>query len=88
MRIALIATMTLVLAAPATAQQSRAPSGFHFNTCYNQCLSRGGSPGSCQPGCANRAAAVQRAPVRRTAQTKDDPRSPRFYDPEPRRDLH
>jgi hypothetical protein len=88
MRIALIAAITLILAAPAAAQQSRAPSGFDFNICYSQCLSRGGSPGSCQPGCSNRAAAVQRAQSGGPRGPNDDPRSPRFYDPEPRRDLH
>ena len=83
MRIALVAANDFFLAAPAVAQQSRAPSGFDFNTCYSQCLSRGGSPGSCQPGCADRAAA-SRASRGRAARGNDDPRSPRFYDPEPR----
>ena len=88
MRIALVAAMTFFLAAPAMAQQSRAPGGFSFDACYSQCLLRGGSPASCQPGCANRAAAVQRAQSGGPRGPNDDPRSSRFHDPEPRRDLH
>jgi hypothetical protein len=80
--------LTLVVAAPAMAQQRRAPAGFSFDTCYSQCLSRGGSPGSCQPGCSNRAAAVQLAQSGGPRGPNDDPRSPRYHDPEPRRDLH
>lgn len=88
MRIALVAAMTFFLAAPAAAQQSRAPSGFDFNTCFGQCLLRGGSPGSCQPGCADRAAALARIPAGAPRSGKDDPRSPQFYDPEPRKGFY
>ena len=80
--------VTLAFAAPASAQQRPAAGGFSFDTCYSQCLSRGGSPGSCQPGCSNRAAAVQRAQSGGSRGPIDDPRSSRFHDPEPRRDLH
>ena len=88
MRTTIAALLALAVAAPAMAQQRRAPAGFSFDTCYSQCLSRGGSPGSCQPGCSNRAAAVQRAQSGGPRGPNDDPRSPRYYDPEPRRDLH
>ncbi len=88
MRIALVAAMTFFLTAPAAAQQSRAPSGFDFNTCFGQCLLRGGSPGSCQPGCADRAAALARIPAGAPRSGKDDPRSPQFYDPEPRKGFY
>jgi hypothetical protein len=80
--------LMLATAPPAAAQRSSAASGFSFDICYSQCLSRGGSPGSCQPGCANRAAAVQRAQSGGPRGANDDPRSPRYHDPEPRRDLH
>jgi hypothetical protein len=76
-----------VIAHPAAAQ-SRATSGFNFDTCYSQCLSRGGSPGTCQPGCSNRAATVQRGLSGGPRGPNDDSRSPRFHDPEPRRDFH
>ena len=89
MRTVLLALLlTLVIAHPAAAQRSRAPAGFSFDTCYSQCLSRGGSPGSCQPGCSNRAAAVQRAQSGGLRGPNDDPRSSRYHDPEPRRDFH
>jgi hypothetical protein len=78
------AILMLVTAAPAAAQQSRAASGFSFDTCFNQCLSRGGSPGSCQPGCADRAAALARIPPGAKRSPNDNPRSPHFHDPAPR----
>jgi hypothetical protein len=90
MRIALVAALTILLIAPAAAQQQRraAPSSFDFNACFSQCLSRGGSPGSCQPGCTDRAAALARIPAGAPRTGKDDPRSPQFYDPEPRRGFY
>ena len=82
------AFLMLAMAGPAAAQRASAPAGFSFDTCYSQCLQRGGSPGSCQPGCSNRAAAVQRAQSGGPRGPNDDPRSSRFHDPEPRLDLH
>ena len=87
MRILFAILLLTAITHPAAAQ-SRTTSGFSFDTCYGQCLSRGGSPGACQPGCANRAATVQRAQSGGSRGPNDDPRSPRFHDPEPRRDLH
>lgn len=86
--LAALLTFALVHSAAAQSRASRAPSGFSFDICYSQCLSRGGSPGSCQPGCAERAAAVQRAQSGGPRGPNDDPRSPRFYDPEPRRGFY
>ena len=88
MRIALIAALTFLFVHPAAAQRARPATGFDFNVCYSQCLTRGGSPGSCQSGCAERAAAVQRAQSGGPRGPNDDPRSPRFYDPEPRRGFY
>ena len=88
MRIALVAAMTFFLAAPAMAQQSRAPAGFDFNTCYSQCLSRGGSPGIVPAGLRRPRRGRAARAIRRAARANDDPRSSRFHDPEPRRDLH
>jgi hypothetical protein len=80
-------TAALLIAAtlPAAAQSQRAASGFSFDTCFNQCLSRGGSPGSCQPGCADRAATLARIPPGAKRSPNDDPRSPHFHDAEPRK---
>ena len=86
MRIAFVLA-TLVTAAtaiPAAAQQ-RSSTGFSFDTCFNQCLTRGGSPGSCQTGCADRAATLSNIPAGARRNPNDDPRSPRFHDPEPRK---
>ena len=91
MRTTLLAALLTFAVAHSAAAQSRAPrapSGFSFDICYSQCLSRGGSPGSCQPGCAERSAAVQRAQSGGPRGANDDPRSPRFYDPEPRRGFY
>ena len=85
--IVVAAVLTFAIAGAAAAQQ-RAPGSFSFDTCYGQCLQRGGSPGSCQPGCSNRAAAVQRAQSGTQRGPNDDPRSARYHDPEPRRDFH
>ncbi len=78
------AILMLAFAAPAAAQ-SRDASGFSFDICYNRCLSLGGSPGSCQPGCSDRANTLARIPPGAKRGPNDDPRSPRFYDPEPRK---
>jgi hypothetical protein len=87
MRIALIAALTLLLALPAAAQRSRAPSGFDFNTCFSQCLTRGGSPGSCQTGCSDRANEIARIPPGARA-GNNDPRSPNYYNPPPRQGFY
>ena len=84
MRTLFIVAILALITSPAAAQ-SLAPSGFSFDTCYRQCLERGGSPGSCQPGCSDRAATLARIPPGAQRSTSDDPRSPRFHDPEPRR---
>ena len=86
MRNAFIAVFLMLAAvAPVAAQQSRDASGFSFDICYRQCLNLGGSPGSCQPGCADRAATLARIPPGAKRSANDDPRSPRFHDPEPRK---
>jgi hypothetical protein len=79
-----IAVLLILAVATSAAAQQRAASGFSFDTCFNQCLSRGGSPGSCQPGCSDRAAALARIPPGAKRDPNDDPRSPRFHDPAPR----
>jgi hypothetical protein len=86
MRRATIAMLMLLLAAPAAAQQRRpaATAGFDFNVCYSQCLSRGGSPGSCQPGCADRAAEIARIPAGAPRTGNNNPNSPNYYNPAPR----
>jgi hypothetical protein len=78
--------LMLLLAAPAAAQQRRpaATAGFDFNVCYSQCLSRGGSPGSCQPGCADRAAEIARIPAGAPRTGNNNPSSPNYYNPAPR----
>jgi hypothetical protein len=78
------ALATLCCATPAAAQSSAA-AAFSFDKCYSQCLNLGGSPGSCQPGCADRAATLTRIPAGARRSPNDDPRSPRFHDPEPRK---
>lgn len=82
--VSIAALLTLAAAAPAAAQQPRASSAFSFDRCYSQCLNLGSSPGSCQPGCADRAATLARIPPGAARRPNDDPRSPRFHDPEPR----
>lgn len=77
------ALAALYNATPAAAQSSVA-SAFSFDRCYSRCLNLGGSPSSCQPGCADRAAALLRIPPGTRPTGNNDPRSPRFYDPEPR----
>ena len=83
-KLCIAAVLTFAAAAPAMAQQSRASNAFSFDICYNQCLKLGGSPGSCSPGCADRAAHLARIPAGAARSPNDDPRSPRFYDPAPR----
>jgi hypothetical protein len=80
------ALAALCHAAPAAAQPraSSPASAFSFDRCYSQCLNLGGSPSSCQPGCADRAATLLRIPPGTRPTGNNDPRSPRFHDPEPR----
>jgi hypothetical protein len=82
-----IATLLLILAAsPAFAQQRAAQGGgFSFETCFQRCLSLGGSPSSCQPGCTNRQTTLSQIPAGAKRGPGDDPRSPHYHDPEPRR---
>lgn len=89
MRHATLAVLMLLLAAPAAAQQRRpaVATGFDFNVCYNQCLTRGSSPGSCQTGCSDRANELARLPAGARA-GNNDPRSPNFYNPPPRQGFY
>lgn len=82
------ALLTFIVATSAAAQQPRGQnlsSYFNFDRCYSQCLNLGGSPGSCQAGCADRAATLARTPVGGSRNPNDNPNSPRFNDAEPRR---
>ena len=91
MRTAIVAILTLIFAAPSDAQQRRpaaASGGFDFNVCYSRCLSNGGSPGSCQPGCADRAAEIARIPAGAARTGNNSPSSPNYYNPAPRQGFH
>jgi hypothetical protein len=90
MHILTISLLMLLVAAPAVAQQRRpaAASSFDFNTCYSQCLTRGGSPGSCQTGCADRANEIARIPPGAARAGNNDPRSPNYYNPPPRQGFY
>ncbi len=82
--IPLAAILALAATWPAAAQTRPAP-GFSFDICYSRCLQFGGSPGACQPGCADRAATLARIPAGANRSANDDPRSPRYHDAEPRK---
>ena len=90
MRPITIAILMLLLAAPAAAQQRRPTASpvFDFNVCYNQCLTRGGGPGSCQTGCSDRAAEIARIPAGAPRVGNNDPRSPNYYNPAPRQGFY
>jgi len=79
----LAATLICTSFMPAAAQTRSAPP-FSFDTCYNRCLQLGSSPASCSGGCSNRAATLARIPPGAPRSGNDDPRSPRYHDPEPR----
>jgi len=85
MRHSVVALLLLLAASPALAQQRPASSGFSFETCFQRCMSLGGSPSSCQPGCSNRATTLSQIPAGGKRSPSDDPRSPNYHDPEPRR---
>jgi hypothetical protein len=90
MRTVTIFILTFLLAAPAVAQQRRpaTATGFDFNVCYSRCLTNGGSPGSCQSGCADRAAEIARIPAGAPRTGNNDPRSPNYYNPAPRQGFY
>jgi hypothetical protein len=89
MRYAATVILMLLIAAPADAQQRRpaASTGFDFNTCYSQCLSRGSNPSSCQTGCSDRANEIARLPAGARS-GNNDPRSPNYYNPPPRQGFY
>lgn len=82
--IALAALLTLWAAWPSAAQTRPAP-GFSFDICFNRCLQQGNSAASCQPRCTDRGATLARIPPGAPRSPNDDPRSPRYHDPEPGR---
>ncbi len=79
----LAATLICTSLMPVAAQTRAAPA-FSFDICYNRCLNLGSSPPSCSNGCSNRAATLARIPAGASRSPGDDPRSPRYHDPEPR----
>jgi hypothetical protein len=84
MQAGIMAALMLLGGSVAWAQQ-RDASGFSFDRCFGKCLSLGSSPASCQFGCSDRAATLARLPPGAKRNSNDDPRSPHFHDPEPRR---
>jgi hypothetical protein len=82
---ALVVAAYVLLGGTIAGAQQREASGFSFDRCFGKCLSLGSSPASCQFGCSDRAATLARIPPGAKRSPNDDPRSPHFHDPEPRR---